>query len=236
MNEIRHGYGTVGAERPALEKSYTGIAPYYDETRYLNPKAGFTFQSEAARLRETILAHAPTRRRLLDAACGTDSSPWLLPTSSRPSSESTSPGTCSSGPGRRETSASDVAPAFVNASAEQLPIAPARVDVVMTTRFLHLFPREQHRRLLESLLAPLRTGDILVVEHDTPWLEWLLLAERSSSWPAKARLVDIPPRRDAFRCSPPRQDRRARARPRNGQGTDDPSVILHNHGLSEAVI
>jgi ubiquinone/menaquinone biosynthesis C-methylase UbiE len=156
-----------------LEKSYTQIAPSYDETRYMSPKAQFTFQCEAALLRRAILDHATRRQRLLDAACGTGQFTLAVGdlfetvigvdlTLDMLRQAQTKVG--------RSGSATT---ALVNGSVEHLPLAPASVDVVLTTRFMHLFPREHHRRLLDILMVPLRPGGVLIVEHDTPWLEWM---------------------------------------------------------------
>jgi ubiquinone/menaquinone biosynthesis C-methylase UbiE len=158
------------------ERDYTALAADYDRTRFDSPLASFLLEREVAVIRHVIESHAASRHLLLDVACGTgqfthrvadlfdrvvgvDVTRAML---KRARERGSAPGR----PG----------PWLVEATLRALPIRGASCDVVLSTRFLHLFPRTDHRRLLERLLHPLRAGGLLVVEHDSPlgqWRQWL---------------------------------------------------------------
>jgi ubiquinone/menaquinone biosynthesis C-methylase UbiE len=170
---MRRPPSDAAATSGTLEKNYGGIAPYYDATRHLSPSGRFTSECALRELRRAIARWAPRRDRLVDVACGTghftlgvadlvravvaiDLTPGMLDQARRKASAE----------GRVNVS-------FVLGSADGLPVRSGTADVVMTTRFLHLFPRERHHHLLQALVTMVRPGGILVVEHDGPFLEAL---------------------------------------------------------------
>lgn len=165
-----------------LEKDYSHIAPHYDETRYLGRKARFTSTCEGALLRKVVQRYAARRGVLLDIACGTGNFTAHVADLFRRVVGLDLTFAMLKRADTHETLACRSV-AFVQASATQLPIRPRSGDVVMTTRFLHLFPRERHREILEGLLPTLRPGGTIIVEHDSPLLEavewfWNLLHGR----------------------------------------------------------
>ena len=173
-NVVPNTTGAARSATPQLAKDYSHIAPHYDSTRYLNRKARFTSACEIGLLRETVLRYARRRGRLIDVACGTGNFTHpvaelfqaavgvdLTSAMLRQALEK------SGNPPRPHT------PRFVQASATELPIAPESADVVLSTRFLHLFPRREHPRLLGILASLVKPGGILIVDHDSPVLEGL---------------------------------------------------------------
>jgi len=158
---------------PDLAKDYTSIAPYYDASRYGGRKARFTSHCEVQVLRRAIRRFAPRRGRLIDVACGTgnftheladlfdtvvgvDLTAEMLRRARGKQAED-----------RGQTIR------FVQGSATALPFPQECADVVLSTRFLHLFPRVEHGRLLELFASLLKPGGILIVDHDSPLLEWM---------------------------------------------------------------
>lgn len=155
-----------------LEKDYTSVASDYDRTRYSGLAAEFVSRCEVALLRKAIVDYAKHRRLLIDVACGTghfthrvadlfdtvigvDFTHAMLR-----EARSKTPLHA-----RRRVS-------FVQGSTRYLPVADESCDVVLTTRFLHLFPRQRHREILTRLMRPLRQGGVLIVDHDTSFVEW----------------------------------------------------------------
>lgn len=155
-----------------FERDYTAIASDYDRTRYGGPAGEFVSRCELALIRRAIRRHAGHRRLLIDVACGTghftlgvadlfdavigiDFTHAML-------SQARSKALRSS---RRFIG-------FVQGSTPYLPVRDESCDVVLSTRFLHLFPRERHQDLLVGLMRPLRPGGVLLVDHDTSFVEW----------------------------------------------------------------
>jgi hypothetical protein len=68
----------------------------------------------------------------------------------------------------------------------------------MTTRFLHLFPRERHRTILEGLLPILRPGGILIVEHDGPIFDRLRAVIRRMRGKPLSRVSSYHPAEQPF--------------------------------------
>lgn len=155
-----------------LERDYTAIAPAYERTRYDSPAGRFLFQCESPLLRNAILTHATRRDVLIDVACGTGhftatvadlfrhvvgvDLTWAMLSRAR----------------ARGALQSQRHLSLVQGSASHLPVSDGVSDVVLSTRFLHLFPRERHREILEALLRPLRPGGVLIVDHDTWFVQW----------------------------------------------------------------
>jgi ubiquinone/menaquinone biosynthesis C-methylase UbiE len=149
-----------------LRSRYRSLAPVYDDRRYKDPARLFHFGHDVRLIRRAILAFARHRHVLVDVACGTgqftqavaDLFDNVIGVDLTPEMVS--------------RAASKMAKLdhvrFVLASALALPLREECADAVITTRFLHLFPRDQHRTVLEALLPLLKPGGILIVEHDGP--------------------------------------------------------------------
>lgn len=63
---------------------------------------------------------------------------------------------------------------LAQANALCLPFAESSFDVVLSTRFLHLFPAERQRLILAEMLRVLKPGGRLVVDFDNHDSRWLL--------------------------------------------------------------
>lgn len=155
---------------PSLRRDYSEIAPVYDKTRYRSPSGQHVFARERELLRTCIREFAAARNTLLDVACGTGQFTQAVGSLFEKvigvdltEAMLRQAGSKQAGDG--------VANILVRASAEALPIQDACVDVVMSTRFLHLFGREHHGRLLSHLARPLKPGGVLIVDHDGPFTE-----------------------------------------------------------------
>lgn len=173
MSELRLGAGgTVDGLRSQIERDYSAVASEYERTRYESTSGRFESGCEAQLLRKAIVDHATDRRILLDVACGTghftlqvaglfqrvvavDFTHAMLARArvklGAPEWERVS---------------------MLQASVAALPLVDGCCDVVLSTRFLHLFPRVMHREILEALMRPLRRGGVLIVDHDTRFVEW----------------------------------------------------------------
>jgi ubiquinone/menaquinone biosynthesis C-methylase UbiE len=178
-------------------KDYSAIAVDYDRTRYGRHAARFLASRETEVLRRALRDYVAERGVLIDIACGTgyfttrisdlfkhviavDASHAMLDVAR------------SEGRLGRHVGA-------VQADAQRLPFRPGSADAVVSTRFVHLFPRQQHPMVLRFLLTPLRRGGILVVEHDSPSLEWRGRTQRSFNHSYDARETPAGVRRLAVR-------------------------------------
>lgn len=178
------GGKTVGP----LEKNYADVAPVYDQTRYLNRKAQFTSRCETKLLRSILAPFGRSDKVLVDVACGTGHFTLQVAElfGTTVGIDLTSEMLHAARNKSRSIGRTNVC--FVQASANALPFAPDTADVVMTTRFLHLFPREQHAGVVEGLLRIVRPGGMLVVEHDGPfpefvsWIWRVVRRRRKESW------------------------------------------------------
>lgn len=155
-----------------FEKDYSAVAADYEHTRYGHLPGEFVSECETRLLRKAIMEHAGGRGVLVDVACGTGhftsrvadlfervvgvdfTHAMLMKAAAR----------------LRDRVRGQVS--LVRASAAALPLADGCCDVVLSTRFLHLFPRETHREILELLLRPLRRGGLLIADHDSRYVEW----------------------------------------------------------------
>lgn len=62
---------------------------------------------------------------------------------------------------------------FMIADAERLPFDDEEFDVVISTRFMHLFPPHQQRRLIQEMSRVLRRGGTLILDFDN-WYSRIL--------------------------------------------------------------
>jgi ubiquinone/menaquinone biosynthesis C-methylase UbiE len=150
-----------------LEKDYSAVASEYEHTRYGSWPGRFVARCEIGLLRRAIDAHATSRRVLLDVACGTG---HFTSRVADLFEEVVGVDFTHAMLTRVRLSLKRVC--LVQASVAALPVVDGSCDVVLSTRFLHLFPRAMHREILEALLRPLRRGGVLIVDHDTRFVEW----------------------------------------------------------------
>ncbi|CRI66651.1 hypothetical protein THIOKS13000006 [Thiocapsa sp. KS1] len=71
-------------------------------------------------------------------------------------------------------SGSEPEPSFVRASAFRLPFRDSDIDVLISTRFLHLFSLGQQRTVLSEFQRVLRPGGRLMVDFDNRSARWLM--------------------------------------------------------------
>jgi ubiquinone/menaquinone biosynthesis C-methylase UbiE len=163
---------TLSMQSERVEKDYSAVASEYERTRYGSFPAQFVSGCEIGLLRRAIVAHASSRRVLLDVACGTghftsqvaDLFGEVVAMDFTHAMLARARHTL----GRPELKRV----LLLQASVAALPVIDGSCDVVLSTRFLHLFPRAMHREILEALLRPLRRGGVLIVDHDTRFVEW----------------------------------------------------------------
>jgi ubiquinone/menaquinone biosynthesis C-methylase UbiE len=164
----------------ALEKDYTRQSRHYDQKRYLNQRATFTSTYESALLRKAIETYAPQRRTLVDVACGTGH--FTLQVANlfhhvvgidltRAMLEQAQ---------AKQKTKTNLGVSFVQGSVTDLPFPDDYADVVISTRFLHLFPRERHPEIVTHLMRVIRPGGILILEHD--WYYGLYRRIRTGYW------------------------------------------------------
>jgi len=163
-----------------LEKDYSSRARGYDQHRYLNPKATFTAAAETGLLRRAIMAHAADRRLLVDVACGTGHFTWQVADLFQRVVGIDLTAAMLARARTRHLDRGDIRVELVQGSATQLPVADGIADVVLSTRFLHLFERRHHARLVEHLLRIVRPGGLLVIEHD--WAYGVRRRFRTGYW------------------------------------------------------
>jgi ubiquinone/menaquinone biosynthesis C-methylase UbiE/Ser/Thr protein kinase RdoA (MazF antagonist) len=171
-----------------VEKNYSHAAATYDATRHLSRKARFTAACETAVLRNAIATRGPRLSTLLDIACGTGHfTLQLADLFERVVAVDLTREML--GHLQEKRAAQNVENVWpVHASVNGLPIRAGVAEVVLATRFLHLFPRSSHRAVLTTMLDLLRPGGILIVDHDSPLLEWFawlvgrLRGRRKDAW------------------------------------------------------
>jgi ubiquinone/menaquinone biosynthesis C-methylase UbiE len=65
--------------------------------------------------------------------------------------------------------------AFILGNAFALPFADATFQVVVSTRFLHLWPQSQQSALIREMVRVLKPDGILIVDFDN-WWHWIILS------------------------------------------------------------
>ena len=163
-----------------LEKDYARQSRHYDQKRYLNRKAIFTSTYEGGLLRKAIETYAPRRRTLVDVACGTGH--FTLQVANLFHHVVGIDLTWDMLEQAQDKAATKMDPSvsFVQGSVTSLPLPDDYADVVISTRFLHLFPRERHPEIVTHLIRVLRPGGILILEHD--WYYGLYRRIRTGYW------------------------------------------------------
>lgn len=75
---------------------------------------------------------------------------------------------------RERTARAPSRPAFVQCDALSLPYADASFDLVVSTRFAHLFPAAEQRRLLAEVHRVVAPGGRVLIDFDNWSARWLL--------------------------------------------------------------
>ena len=61
---------------------------------------------------------------------------------------------------------------FIRANAFALPFGSNKIDVIISTRFLHLFPFDMQKQILTEFYRVLRPGGELIVDFDNFYQRW----------------------------------------------------------------
>lgn len=150
---------------------YENEAVVYHDTRY-GGRYGRLFRQLHHELIEDALSTLPRQAKVLEVACGTGHVTCLLSNHdfqlfacdlTRPMMEQS----------RQRTQTSPSPPRFIETNAKHLPFANNSFDMVISTRFLHLFPLSEQRILLGEMLRVLKPSGKLVVDFDNWSARWL---------------------------------------------------------------
>jgi len=150
------------------ESFYTEIARKYHHLRY-SGRYGNLFRKLHHEIFDEILSIVPPGR-VLEVACGTGHMTELL------KSKSLDYIACDLTADMLEQARERLgrtAP-LVRTNALQLPFPDASFDVVLSTRFLHLFAPERQELILHEMLRVLKPGGRMIVDFDNFTSRWLL--------------------------------------------------------------
>lgn len=159
-------------QKGAYRAFYQSESARYDRTRY-RTRYGRLFETLHHGILKHCLADVPVGSAVLEVACGTGHVTPLL------SEQGLEVFACDLTPEMMQhavaaTAERTPAPRFVNADARRLPFASDSFDVIVSTRFLHLFPKKQQRDLIIEMSRVLRPGGLLLVDFDNWYSRWLL--------------------------------------------------------------
>jgi SAM-dependent methyltransferase len=152
-----------------LKLFYTEESMRYHTSRY-GTRYGELFNRLHLHVIEELLDRLPSQSRILEVACGTGHVTSLLARHGfrfvacdlTPAMMVQSRQRCK-GKG-----------AFVEADAFRLPFPDCVFEGVLSTRFLHLFPHRDQKRLVMEMLRVLKKDGILIVDFDNALSRWLL--------------------------------------------------------------
>lgn len=147
---------------------YTDIAGKYHSLRY-GGRYGGLFRQLHHEVLDTLLPNGSTAR-VLEVACGTGHTTELL------QAKGNDYIACDLTNGMLEHARERLGATaqLVRTNALRLPFPEASFDVVLSTRFLHLFPVERQRLILAEMLRVLKPEGRLVVDFDNFTSRWLL--------------------------------------------------------------
>ncbi len=150
-----------------FQSFYQDIAGRYEDTRY-QTRYGRLHRILHYACLETLLQNISRDGQVLEVACGTGHTTRLL-----------------SGLGFRHIACDltsemmaaaqhdDSHTSYLRADAFSLPVANDSCDIVVSTRFLHLFSMAQQREVLSEMMRVLKPGGILLVDFDNLYARWL---------------------------------------------------------------
>jgi len=142
------------------KRFYDEIAHRYDATRY-DTRYGRVFRRLHHEIIIDLLLDIPKGKRVLEVACGTGHTTRIL------KKLDLQYFSCDLTPGMTTHAGEELGKTnFFVANAFQLPLADSSMDVVISTRFLHLFPFSEQKQLLTEFYRVLRPGGKLIVDFD----------------------------------------------------------------------
>jgi ubiquinone/menaquinone biosynthesis C-methylase UbiE len=147
---------------------YTDIAGKYHGLRY-GGRYGGLFRQLHHEILDGLLPSGSTDR-VLEIACGTGHTTELL------QAKGIDYVACDLTPNMLEQARQRLGSSapLARANALHLPFPTASFDIVLSTRFLHLFPMERQRLLLAEMLRVLKPGGRMVVDFDNFTSRWVL--------------------------------------------------------------
>lgn len=148
---------------------YAHEASVYEETRY-RTKYGRLFRKLHHAVLVDMLAGLPADARCLEVACGTGHTTGLL------ARHFNALAACDLTPemmllNQRSNAGANVT--YLQANAFSLPFPDSSVDVLVSTRFLHLFARRDQQRLYREFNRVLVPGGRLIIDFDNIIARWI---------------------------------------------------------------
>ena len=144
------------------QQFYSDEAPRYDEHRYKG-RYGRVFRELHHEAIQSLLPSAQPGARLLEIACGTGHATEVL---ARGGFNVVATDLTNSMLEHARERLRALPVEFMEADARDLPFAASEFDVVVATRFMHLFAYEGQLAILEEMGRVVRPGGRIVVDFD----------------------------------------------------------------------
>lgn len=157
------------SEDKKFQEFYSHEAEVYEQRRYETPY-GILFRKLHHALLSEEMAQLPTGAKCLEVACGTGHTTRLL------AQYFDSVTACDLTPemmSRNQKSENVSNVVYLQANAFELPFPDNSVDVLISTRFLHLFAWQDQARLFEEFHRVLAPGGRLLIDFDNIVPRWL---------------------------------------------------------------
>jgi len=152
---------------------YSDEAKVYNKTRF-HTLYGQIFKDLQQEIIEEILEKIPLSSRILEVACGTGHTSTLLHKKGYRfiACDLTQ---AMMQQAQRIFFNKPNAPIFIEANAKQLPFANNTFDLVISTRFLHLFSYSEQEEILAQMIRVLKPGGKILIDFDNWLSRWLLV-------------------------------------------------------------
>jgi SAM-dependent methyltransferase len=154
------------------KKFYTNESNIYHNTRY-GGLYGKLFEKLHHEWLTEILEHISNKQSVLEVACGTGHTSALI------SNLGINFIACDLTPAmiekaKKRVESLPIKPKFMEADATNLPFDSNSFDVVISTRFLHLFNYDKQEEVLSEMIRVLKPGGSLIVDFDNWINRWLM--------------------------------------------------------------
>ena len=152
-----------------FKEFYTAEASQYHARRY-ETTYGHLFRILHHSAIKTLVSDQDREAVVLEVACGTGHTTRLLTELGfRPICSDLTPAMM-----QQARDSAGETHGFIETDAFHLPIADASVDLLVSTRFLHLFPIKTQADLLSEFHRVLKPGATLLVDFDNFFSRWLM--------------------------------------------------------------